>query len=1115
MTIQNLNSWADTIELVRLPAIESELSTLRSRQNTANTLLLSKVQEFTDAFATHSARIDASQSSANNARTEADRALSRIYFGDMELRAYIDMKIQLLRDQLGGSLAGLKGYVDGEFLDTVGGEIAARTGALQGLVNESVAAVEAIHRELSTDLEDIRSVADEMLDQVLPAQGEKLDRYDAALNDVQSEINKVLAGFDYESLLDGVLDAQARAADIMAPLGVSIPRAPASAWTVSPDSNVLSSKVPINPSWLIRDPILGDCARLPLGGSTALGQSYPVDFDPNRVYRVRARVRVLDPGTQGGVHLSLGVSTWVGQASLELNREKVVTAQPLSEWDGDEIFTCLFSANEAKLRDLGHTIGTQASDAAIHLSGSATANQAFFHVRQNFSGLTNGQLLVGMLEVKDITEALDAAKIVRTQLEARLGEGTSAAIDEIRLVLTDLENAIALARSELTSQIEQATASLGTNYYTIAQADQAIAGAVSGLKSALEAPTGSIGQLTATLTNEYYTKTQTDLAISTINTNLSSRIDNLSGTIGDVQANLTTNYMTGTQTNQAISSATSSLSSSITTAQTTADGKGKVLYQSTAPAVADRLPQNLWVDTTNGANTPKRWNGTAWVAVTDKVATDAAAAAASAQSSVNTLSATLTNDYYTKAGTDSAMAARISNYDASVSGGIAAKVASHETAIASLDGHARAMVGFKVQAGNQVSLLDLVAYNGTAAEGGSYSLAKLSADQILLEGSVSADYIQSGKMNARFLEVTELLSLDTENAGFALGKRSILDEADGVYMGGTGESGFGLAASRTVGSIRQSLALDPVSGFVLRNARHRVTGATLPQTVTVTTSQTITLPVGTRSLSLILLGGGGGGASGSWSSDGISKGVGGDGGPTIVQLYDGETLINTYTASGGLGGSESMSGDYGGKGESSNYGTGGKGATPSANAKAGSGYGAGGGGGCGYAKGRGGAGGRAGKNLNRQLDISSLSNPKLIISIGNGGAGGVPKGTSLTNVRGAAGSSGQVKYTYSMDAEIIADVVPLQPTAVGSFDKESGATGTAVFPDLGPGLWVLDAANSTLVIGTIEIDNQGTLIHANSALNVTFFASKRPNVVKGVGTARTIRYAFYSMGNWG
>lgn len=67
-----------------------------------------------------------------------------------------------------------------------------------------------------------------------------------------------------------------------------------------------------------------------------------------------------------------------------------------------------------------------------------------------------------------------------------------------------------------------------------------------------------------------------------------------------------------------------------------AGGKGKVMYQSTAPAVVDRLPQNLWIDTTGSANTPKRWSGTAWVAVTDKVATDAASAAASALSQVAT-----------------------------------------------------------------------------------------------------------------------------------------------------------------------------------------------------------------------------------------------------------------------------------------------------------------------------------------------------------------------------------------------------------------------------------------------------------------------------------------------
>ncbi|MCE7762957.1 DUF1983 domain-containing protein [Pseudomonas putida] len=99
---------------------------------------------------------------------------------------------------------------------------------------------------------------------------------------------------------------------------------------------------------------------------------------------------------------------------------------------------------------------------------------------------------------------------------------------------------------------------------------------------------------------------------------------------------------------QANASAVTALGSSLTTtnqnvtaaqkaaqdAAALAGDKGKVLVQPAAPDAADRLAQNLWIDTTGNANTPKRWNGTAWVAVTDKVATEAAAAAANALAQV-------------------------------------------------------------------------------------------------------------------------------------------------------------------------------------------------------------------------------------------------------------------------------------------------------------------------------------------------------------------------------------------------------------------------------------------------------------------------------------------------
>ena len=71
-----------------------------------------------------------------------------------------------------------------------------------------------------------------------------------------------------------------------------------------------------------------------------------------------------------------------------------------------------------------------------------------------------------------------------------------------------------------------------------------------------------------------------------------------------------------------------------------ANGKADVLIQSTAPATSMRKASTLWIDTTGGANTPKRWNGSAWVAVTDKAATDAANAAVKAHAAAQTAQST-------------------------------------------------------------------------------------------------------------------------------------------------------------------------------------------------------------------------------------------------------------------------------------------------------------------------------------------------------------------------------------------------------------------------------------------------------------------------------------------
>ncbi|WP_442513829.1 phage tail tip fiber protein [Pseudomonas promysalinigenes] len=118
-----------------------------------------------------------------------------------------------------------------------------------------------------------------------------------------------------------------------------------------------------------------------------------------------------------------------------------------------------------------------------------------------------------------------------------------------------------------------------------------------------------------------------------------SVVQGLTTRVTDAEGALSSQGQAITGLNNSLTTTNQNVTAAQQAAQAAADAagtKGKVLYQSTAPAVADRLTQNLWIDTTSNANTPKRWNGSAWVAVTDKVATEAAAAAANALNQVAT-----------------------------------------------------------------------------------------------------------------------------------------------------------------------------------------------------------------------------------------------------------------------------------------------------------------------------------------------------------------------------------------------------------------------------------------------------------------------------------------------
>lgn len=382
-------------------------------------------------------------------------------------------------------------------------------------------------------------------------------------------------------------------------------------------------------------------------------------------------------------------------------------------------------------------------------------------------------------------------------------------------------------------------------------------------------------------------------------------------------------------------------------------------------------------------------------------------------------------------------------------------------------------------------------------------------------GALRADHIGSGLITAAFLKIDASMAVDDVDAGFSFGKTSPSDFAtDGLYLGRTltnaGATGFGfLLGNTSLGGYNQSIQHTTDAGLKITNANFAFnTGTYVEQTVT--SSQTVTLPVGTTEISLSILGAGGGG--GQYGTTYTSRG-----GTTTVQLWDGTTNTGiSWSSTGGLNGGASSS-----NGAKSVLGTGGVPASGTwvggdieewryiTSATAGTGYGAGGGGGATFGAGGskqiGKGGGAASLKSVSKYDVSGLANPKLVITIGAAGSTGA--------AYAAAGSPGYVKINRGSIISVNANVLPLRPTASGTFTKAANATGSTVFPDLGPGMWIISGTNSELLcLDQLRITNTGPIsVKGANARSMTFVADIRPNIIVGNATAVTIVYAFYSM----
>lgn len=291
----------------------------------------------------------------------------------------------------------------------------------------------------------------------------------------------------------------------------------------------------------------------------------------------------------------------------------------------------------ARLVDRTGNLGPFFPEAPAVVAGMASADAGAIleQIKDQITESELGKELTSRIDLIDkngpgsVNDRIGTAKTELAQQISEVNNALNTTKGNLQQQITAVSVDVSAAKADLQQQIANVSALAGSLPYRKDKAysvGQSALGSDGKLYQALKAvplntpPPNAIywtdvGQAVVTA-NGMAARVQTmETKVETLEGATSAQAQQISG----LQSSLTT-------TNGNVSAAQQAAQD----AATLAGGKGKVIVQSAAPAVADRLAQNLWIDTTSNANTPNRWSGSAWVAVTDKVATDAAAAAAGA-----------------------------------------------------------------------------------------------------------------------------------------------------------------------------------------------------------------------------------------------------------------------------------------------------------------------------------------------------------------------------------------------------------------------------------------------------------------------------------------------------
>ena len=769
MPIEDIASWAENLELVVLPGIETDIASLE--------------QVVQDVALNHNARIDAAQDDADAAQGTANSAISSIYEATLAARVYTDARIQYVLDQIPGIFAGWSDDMTTGITTGVMTGVSAEVAAAVAQATSAAAAAQQVASELGLELDDMQSVASQILDTELPNQQAQIDNAALAAIQGNSTLAMVLEGLNSDSIAEALDLREARLTEAIKPRQRSTLRLPASSWTTESDSLTFFPKLPVpEEQFLTNDPVFGDALDLDGSVSVAIGPAYPMAFEPDKLYQVSARIRVLAHGTTTQACLWAGATTWDNATTRIAPLADIQVWESNNEGVGEEVTVVWYlTADPDQVTDLLNV---------ILLTGSEASQFMFPHFRQQADG---SHIRVTWFDVQEISLSRKAWRLAaeaKSDAEAYAGavaeqvievagyvtaaESYASAAQADRLLAETARTNAVSARDQAVTAQETAAGSASQAYDERVLAAQAasdagdqVALAVLAQEAAVSAQEGAEGaQVAATLAS--------DLAVRVTSQGSGCLSDQFCPDTWETwttapirQANSI--YAAGRELRWNLASAATAAGVRASTSMTTF-WRG----QKRATGFKIEVEFTLASGSLSGAgilvdfNTSGADNRVA-VPFTDMLPQTVIAGQmmlATGEFSIPT-GVNLTD-------VTSMEVFVMANNNASQLGGMAAKditihriqiypltfveagIIEHRTAIASLQDGASAGYLIKAQAGGEVSLLELIAADGSA---GTASVARISADSILLDGSVAMEK----------LVITDLSGNLVPNGTFAYG----------------------------------------------------------------------------------------------------------------------------------------------------------------------------------------------------------------------------------------------------------------------------------------------------------------------------------------------------------